>query len=50
MQRAREAKLVDACVSIQPMVVGGIETMIGIGTRDPSFGAARGFWQWRYRR
>jgi len=42
MQRAREAKLADACVSIQPMVVGGIETMIGIA-RDPSFGPLVGF-------
>jgi len=42
MERAREAGLADAGVSIQPMVVGGIETMIGIA-RDPSFGPLVGF-------
>ena len=42
MERARVAKLVDAYVSLQPMVVGGIEAMIGIA-RDSSFGPLVGF-------
>lgn len=41
-ERARDAKLVDACVSLQPMVTGGIETMIGIAN-DASFGSLVGF-------
>jgi acyl-CoA synthetase (NDP forming) len=41
-ERARDARLVDACVSLQPMVTGGIETMIGIAN-DASFGSLVGF-------
>ena len=42
MERARNAKLVDAYVALQPMVSGGIETMIGIAS-DASFGSLVGF-------
>ena len=40
--RGRELGLGDASVSIEPMVAGGIETVIGIA-RDPSFGSLVGF-------
>jgi acetate---CoA ligase (ADP-forming) len=42
IERARNAKLVDAVVLLQPMVTGGIETMIGVAA-DASFGSLVGF-------
>ena len=42
IERARNAGLADAFVSLQPMVTGGIETMIGIAS-DASFGSLVGF-------
>ena len=42
IERAKNARLVDACVSLQPMVTGGIETMIGMAS-DASFGSLVGF-------
>ena len=41
-ERATNARLVDAVISLQPMVTGGIETMIGIAC-DQSFGSLVGF-------
>jgi len=41
-ERAWRAGLVDAVISLQPMVTGGVETMIGIAS-DSSFGSLVGF-------